>query len=173
MCRHRENPTPQNPVHNVPENSVPSKCTRYWTHAASYRKLWWLDGKTHTTMEMKYAIYHVKLRRDENIIKHRTFALQTILTNEMNLTINSEFKFISVVLECFSVWIQIILCCEDHYAQRLFYIALHTRSETVYVLTSTVWHNVMFVSRTKQTDLTLVPHETRTIAMSLNRIVKL
>lgn len=121
MCRHRENPTPQNPVHNVPENPVPTECTRFWTHAASYRKLWWLDGKTHTTMEMKYAIYHVKLRRDENIIKHRTFALQTILTNEMNLTINSELKFISVVLECFSVWIQIILCCEDHYAQRLFY----------------------------------------------------
>lgn len=46
---------------------------------------------------------------------------------------------------------------EDRYVQRLFYAQpkhKYTQCETVYVLMSTVWHNVMFVSHTKQTDLT-------------------
>lgn len=60
----------------------------------SYRKLWWLDGKTHITMELKNAIYHKKLRRDENSIKHRARSLCKHCSKWIGLTINSEFIFI-------------------------------------------------------------------------------
>lgn len=69
--------------------------------------------------EICHLSREITTRWEHHKAPHVRFA--KILTNEMNLTINSEFKFISVVLECFLVWIQIILCCEDHYAQRLFY----------------------------------------------------